>query len=116
VEWYRDSKLALERLEQLAGDPAYSPEWLPVVVFADLRMPTLDGISLVRMIRSRPDLSAVPVVLLSSSNNPEEIRAAYAAGANAFVTKPTDFHFYAECLHLALAFWGRCNRVAWSEF
>ncbi|GIW42937.1 MAG: hypothetical protein KatS3mg077_0219 [Candidatus Binatia bacterium] len=116
VEWYRDGKLALERLEQLAANPAGHHGWLPVVVFADLRMPTLDGISLVRMIRSRDDLSAVPVVLLSSSDNPDEIRAAYAAGANAFVTKPTDFHFYAECLHLALAFWGRCNRVAWGHF
>lgn len=108
LEWHRDSRQALAKLHDLANNGAAS---LPVVIFVDLRMPGLDGIAFVRKLREHSTLRYVPAVVLSSSNDPAEIRDAYAAGANAFVTKPTDFHCYAEYLHFAMAFWGRCNQV-----
>lgn len=111
LEWHRDSRAALARLQQLAADPFASHSGLPVVVFVDLRMPQLDGITFLRLLRREIALRHIPAVVLSSSDDPAEIREAYKAGANAFITKPTDFQRYAECLQLAMAFWGRCNQV-----
>lgn len=61
---------------------------LPHVIFLDLRMPKMTGLEVLARIKRDPDLSVIPVVVLTSSDREEDIDAAYRLGTNSYVTKP----------------------------
>jgi len=61
------------------------------VVVVDMNMPKMNGLEAVEAIKSDPELSDVPTVMLSTSDSPELIRQAYDAGADDFITKPNSF-------------------------
>lgn len=79
----RDGKEALRVLDQETA-PGAGPVAL---VMLDLRMSGMDGLEMLRDLRSDPRLRAVPVVVISSSDRSEEVREAYARGANSYVVK-----------------------------
>lgn len=79
----RDGKEALRVLDQETA-PGGGPVAL---VMLDLRMSGMDGLEMLRDLRSDPRLRAVPVVVISSSDRWEEVREAYACGANSYVVK-----------------------------
>lgn len=66
----------------------YSGKSLPHVIFLDLRMPKLNGLEVLERLKADPDLSCIPVVVLTSSDRTEDIDAAYRLGTNSYVTKP----------------------------
>lgn len=68
---------------------AYADRALPHLIFLDLKMPKVDGLAVLETIKGDPDLAPIPVVVLSSSDRPEDIEAAYRNGTNSYVTKPT---------------------------
>jgi len=61
---------------------------LPKVIFIDMYMPVQDGVQTLSAIRSNPNWSDVPVILITGTDNDEKIQAAYELGANAFLSKP----------------------------
>ena len=63
---------------------------LPSLLLVDLKLGYESGIELIQWVRSRPDFSWLPMVVLSGSDDPADIREAYAAGANAYLRKPDD--------------------------
>ena len=79
----RDGLEALERL--FGGVP------LPCLVLLDLQLPRLDGFEVLRRLRARPATRLVPVVILSSSLEREDLATSYALGANSYIRKPVDF-------------------------
>ena len=79
----RDGKEALRVLDQETA-PGAGPIAL---VMLDLRMSGMDGLEMLRDLRSDPRMRAVPVVVISSSDRPEEVREAYDRGANSYVVK-----------------------------
>jgi CheY-like chemotaxis protein len=68
------------------GDYAGKP--LPHVIFLDLRMPKLNGLEVLERLKGDPELSCIPVVVLTSSDRAEDVDAAYRLGGNSYVTKP----------------------------
>ena len=66
----------------------YAGKDLPHVIFLDLRMPKLNGLEVLERLKSDPELSCIPVVVLTSSDRAEDIDAAYRLGTNSYVTKP----------------------------
>lgn len=64
---------------------------LPVLILLDWKLPRKNGLEVLAWIRSRPDLKELPVVVLTSSREPSDIRSAYGAGANSYLLKPVDF-------------------------
>lgn len=62
--------------------------WKPDLVIMDIEMPVMDGIEATRLIKTDPDVSAIPVVMLTSLGSEEDIKRAYDAGANRFLNKP----------------------------
>ena len=78
----------------------------------DLHMPGMGGIEFLEKVRSHGKRLGFPVVVFSSSENPDEIRKAYELGASAFVTKPVDLDRYRQSLRDIVAFWLRTNRLA----
>jgi CheY-like chemotaxis protein len=83
----------------------------PDLIFCDLRMPGMDGHGFVRWLRSSR-FHTVPVVVLSSSDLLEDIRAAYQLGANSYLTKPLAVTEILEMVHNAVEVWSRCTLTA----
>jgi CheY-like chemotaxis protein len=87
--------------ERTAGQPA--------VVLLDLKMPRLDGLGVLRAMRSAEDLRNIPVVVLTSSREPQDLAACYALGANAYVVKPVAFDDFVSAVRELGVFWARRN-------
>lgn len=72
------------------------PETL--LVLLDLNMPVIDGVQVLRTIKSDPGLKKIPVIVLTSTDEPREIESAYDIGCNAYVTKPVRYQAFAETI------------------
>jgi CheY-like chemotaxis protein len=81
----------------------------PTVVLLDLKMPKVDGLSVLREVRSDPDLKFIPIVLLTSSNEESDIAEGYSLGVNAYVVKPVDFHEFVDAIKKVGLFWSVTN-------
>lgn len=79
-----DARVALNRL----SEEALASGGLPCLIIADLNMPGFSGLELLKRLRTLQRLAGTPIVVMTSSNQERDIRAAYAAGANAFIVKP----------------------------
>jgi CheY-like chemotaxis protein len=91
------------------GGPA-APATLPSVVLLDLNLPRVGGFDVLRRIRQDPRTKLIPVVVLTSSNQEEDLSRSYSLGANGYVRKPVASVEFAEAVkHLGL-FWLRVNQ------
>jgi len=81
------------------------PPGLPVVILLDLKMPKVDGIEVLRVIKSDPALKTIPVVMLTSSNEEHDILRSYLHGTNAYVVKPVGFRQFVEAVKQLGVFW-----------
>ena len=80
-----------------------------MVAFLDLKMPRVDGLSLLRQMKADPGLRTIPVVMLTSSREETDLAQSYQAGANAYVVKPVDFQQYLDAVKQLGAFWAHIN-------
>jgi CheY-like chemotaxis protein len=64
----------------------------------DIRMPKMDGVELLRRIKAEPALHAMPVIMLTTTNDPREVKECYELGCNSYVTKPVNYQQFAEAL------------------
>ena len=83
-----DGHQALRFLRQ-AGEHAGAPR--PGLIILDLNLPGLHGLEVLAQIKADPELMIIPVVVLSSSRHPDDIRRSYEMHANAYIVKPADF-------------------------
>lgn len=91
------------------GEFSTRPEGNPAVVLLDLKMPKVDGMEVLRQIKSDPKLKTLPVVMLTSSREEQDLVKSYQLGVNAYVVKPIDFGQLMEAVkHLGL-FWAVIN-------
>lgn len=86
-----------------------SPDQLPVVTLLDLKLPRLDGIEVLRRIRSDARTKHMPVVMLTSSKEEGDVAAAYDNGANSYIRKPVDFQQFVESIHTLGIYWLSLN-------
>jgi CheY-like chemotaxis protein len=86
---------------RLAGNPA--------VIFLDLKMPKVDGIEVLRTVKSDAKLKPIPVVMLTSSREERDLAMSYALGANAYVVKPVEFPQFLRAVKELGVFWGVIN-------
>jgi two-component system response regulator len=101
----------LEALEALGLEAGGSSPTPPRVVFLDLKMPRVDGFEVLRRIRGHPRTSDLPVVVLSSSDRPEDIARSYALGANSFLLKRFDRQSPGRYFAEAARYWLELNRT-----
>ena len=69
-----------------------------LVIFLDIRMPKMDGVEVLKNIKSSPDLKNMPVIILTTTDDPREIEECYSLGCNCYITKPVDFIKFTETL------------------
>ncbi len=111
IEWLQDGEMALDYLYcrgRFAGrDPV-----LPKLVLLDLKLPKVDGLEVLKVIKNDPQLRQLPVVMLTSSAEERDLVACYALGVNSYVVKPVDFDkFNVEVGKLGF-YWMLINRVS----
>lgn len=78
---------------------------LPLVVLLDLKLPRVDGLDVLREMRSREETRLLPVVVLTSSTEEQDIIRSYDLGANSYVRKPVDFQEFAEAVRQLGLYW-----------
>jgi len=77
----------------------------PVLVLLDLKMPKVDGLEVLREIKQDARLQMIPVVMLTSSREEQDVVRSYQLGSNAYVVKPVDFHSFVEAVKQLGTFW-----------
>lgn len=83
----------------------------PAVILLDIKMPRIDGIEVLRTIRSNPAFKMLPIVMLSSSREEFDLKQCYELGANAYVVKPVDFKDFFEAVKQLGIFWAVINEL-----
>jgi len=81
----------------------------PAVILLDLKMPKVDGLEVLRLIKSDMELKAIPVVMLTSSREEKDLIASYQLGVNAYVVKPVNFRDFADAVKELGVFWAIVN-------
>jgi two-component system response regulator len=101
----RDGQEALDYLLR-QGPHAVGQGWRePALILLDLNLPRLNGREVLERIRATPHLRSVPVIVLTTSNRVEDVRAMYAAGANTYIEKPQDFARFVTVLETIQRYW-----------
>jgi CheY-like chemotaxis protein len=83
----------------------------PIVVFLDLKMPKVDGLEVLRQMKSDERLKVIPVVMLTSSREEPDLANCYRLGANAYIVKPVGFQQFVDAIRQAGAFWAVINEA-----
>ena len=84
----------------------------PVVMMLDLKMPRVDGLEVLRQVKSDPELKRIPVVMVTSSREEQDLVRSYELGVNAYVVKPVDFQKFVESIKQIGFFWAVINEPA----
>jgi len=85
------------------------PTGNPFVVFLDLKMPLVDGLEVLRQMKSDEDLRMIPIVILTASREEADLAQSYRLGANSYVVKPVDGQKFAEAIRQLGMFWAAVN-------
>jgi CheY-like chemotaxis protein len=81
----------------------------PVLLLLDLKMPKVNGLEVLRQMKTSPELARIPVVMLSSSCQESDLKEAQTLGANAYVLKPVRFGDFVQAVKIIGQFWGVLN-------
>jgi CheY-like chemotaxis protein len=103
-----------EAIDFLFGTGAYKARdvtKMPKVVLLDLKLPKLDGIEVLRMLRKDERTKWVPVVVLTSSREERDVIEAYQLGANSYIVKPVDFEKFLEVVSNMITYWLLINEL-----
>ena len=83
----------------------------PVFVLLDLKMPKVDGLEVLRQVKSDARFKNIPVIVFSSSRDPAEVSRCYQLGANAYVVKSADFKEFSATVKSTAVFWATTNEL-----
>jgi len=100
-------------VQYLAGEGAFADRAehpLPAVMLLDLKLPRRSGLEVLQWVRARTPLRRLPVVVLTSSNQSQEVNRAYDLGANSYLVKPVEFDDLKEMLGTVNVYWLGLNR------
>jgi len=102
-----------EALDFLFGRGAYSSREIsnrPRVILLDIKMPRIDGIEVLRQIKSNENTKTIPVVIMTSSKEDQDVVTSYHLGANGYVVKPVDFEGFARAVSSLGFYWLLTNQ------
>ncbi|MFA7289762.1 MAG: response regulator [Melioribacteraceae bacterium] len=82
----------------------------PHLILLDLRLPKIDGLAVLKKIKTTPELMKIPVVILTSSDSPNDIESSYSNYVNSYLVKPIDFSKFNRLLDDLGYYWLLCNK------
>lgn len=83
----------------------------PAVIMLDLKMPRMDGLEVLNEVKNDPDLKIIPVVMITSSREEQDLVKSYNLGVNAYVVKPVEFAKFVDAIKKVGAFWALLNET-----
>ncbi len=98
----------VEAVDYLFGTGLYQgrdPEDAPQIVLLDLKMPRMDGFEVLKLLRADPRTKLLPVIILTSSREQQDLVHGYGLGANSYVRKPVDFEQFVEAVKQLALYW-----------
>ncbi len=105
----RDGEEALDYLLGMGKFSGRDLNLMPQVVLLDLKLPKVGGLEVLERMRREPHTAMIPVVILTSSSEEEDILASYKLGANSYVRKPVEFQHFAEAVQQVGLYWMLVN-------
>lgn len=110
IEVVRDGEEALEYLFCEGAFADRDKEKVPALVLLDLKLPKVNGVEVLRRMRAHPRTCLIPVVVLTSSSEDEDMLDSYHAGANSYIRKPVDFSEFIEVVTRLGVYWLSYNQ------
>ena len=110
IEIVRDGAEALEFIFATGAYADRQNAENPRVILLDLKLPKVDGLEVLRQIKSDPRTRAIPVVVLTSSREERDIVESYNLGVNSYIVKPVDFEQFTEAVHTLGLYWLLLNQ------
>jgi len=107
----RDGSDALDFLFCTGKHAGRDPLAMPAVVLLDLKLPKLNGIDVLNRMRADPRTKLIPVVILTSSSEDEDMLRSYQSGANSYVRKPVEFSAFAGAVTQLGVYWMLLNEI-----
>ncbi len=101
----QDGAEALDFLFGRGKYAGYATDALPRVILLDLKLPKMNGLEVLQRIKSDPQLQTIPVVVVTSSAEDPDLKAAYQLGANSYVIKPVQFEEFMEVMSKLGLYW-----------
>lgn len=101
----RDGVEALDFLFGTGAHEGRNTEVLPQVVLMDLKLPKINGLEVLKRLREDPRTKLLPVVIMTSSNEEQDLIKSYSLGANSYIRKPVDYKQFAEAVRNLQLYW-----------
>ena len=106
IQTARDGEDALGFLRRWElGEPP------PVLILLDLKLPKVDGLEVLRLLKIHPRFRLIPVVVLTTSSEEKDMREAYQLGANSYIVKPVDYDRFVEAADRIEEYWCHINQL-----
>ena len=110
IVWAKDGSEALDYMFR-RGDYANRVDGNPRLILLDIKMPKLDGIDVLKALKSEPHTRCIPIVMLTSSNEENDILRSYDLGVNSYIVKPVDFDRFVDEVSKLGVYWVAMNKV-----
>jgi two-component system response regulator len=111
----RDGEEALEFLAAQANYLTAGTGFLPKLILLDLKLPKIDGLEVLRQIKSNPTTQVIPVVVLTSSKQDEDLARSYRLGVNSYLQKPVNFEQFRKMIKELGLYWLVVNQLPTSS-
>jgi two-component system response regulator len=111
LHWVKDGVEALDFIYGRGSYESRNPGQLPKLILLDLKMPRLDGHEVLQQLKSDERTRAIPVVIMTSSNEDRDVFESYQLGVNGYVTKPVQFLAFTEAVAKIGMYWLLVNRI-----
>lgn len=110
IEWLHDGEEALDFLFATGAFAGRDTNHAPKVILLDLKLPKVDGLEVLERIKGDPRTRAIPVVVMTSSQEESDIVKSYNLGVNSYIVKPLDFHQFVETARALGMYWTLLNQ------
>jgi len=111
LQWVKDGEEALDFIFCRGAFAGRDAARTPKLILLDLKMPKVNGIEVLRQVKDQELMRAIPVVVMTSSNEERDVMEAYRLGANSYIVKPVEFGAFAEVVAKIGLYWVLTNRV-----
>ena len=85
--------------DRSGGGPRLAPGRQPILLLLDIRMPRVDGIEVLRQLKANPGTALIPVIILTTTDDPREIQRCYELGCSVYITKPVDYQSFVDAIN-----------------